>query len=136
MRYLLDTNVCIDYLTGRYPGVVARLHSCTPEEVGVSSIAVAELRYGAEKSEQPRNNNRSLDLLFEDLQVVDFDSRAAAAYGTLRTELESRGEPIGPNDMLIAAQALHARLIVVTDNVREFSRVRGLTVENWRDTPG
>ena len=132
MRYLLDTNACIDYLTGRFPSVGARLESLAPHEVGVSSVVVAELRYGAEKSARPGENNRLLDRFFEDVSVVDFDARAAAAYGTLRSHLELQGTPIGPNDMLIAAQALAVRTVLITDNVSEFSRVRGLTIENWR----
>ena len=132
MRYLLDTNVCIDYLTGRFPSVVERLQKLTPEDVGVSSVVVAELRYGAEKSTRPSENHRLLDRFFEDMDVVDFDSPAARAYGTLRSHLERQGTPIGPNDMLIAAQAVASRRVLVTDNASEFARVPGLAIENWR----
>lgn len=134
MRYLLDTNTCIDYLTGRFPSVVERLKSLAPDEVGVSSVVVAELRYGAEKSARPSENNSLLDRFFEDVPVIGFDARAAGAYGTLRSRLERRGTPIGPNDMLIAAQALAVRSVLVTDNVSEFGRVQGLTIENWRES--
>lgn len=130
--YLLDTNVCVDYLTGRYPGVATRLHQLSPAAVATSSIAVAELRYGAQKSQRPAENHRRLDLLLEDLPVLDVDLGAAAAYGGLRRELERRGQLIGPNDMLIAAQALAHGVVLVTDNVSEFGRVEGLQVENWR----
>ena len=134
MRYLLDTNVCIDYLTGRFPSVAERLRSLAPDEVGVSSVVVAELRYGAQKSARPGENNRLLDRFFEDLPVVDFDARAASAYGALRSRLELRGTPIGPNDMLIAAQALAVGSVLVTDNLSEFTRVEGLSIENWRES--
>lgn len=132
MRYLLDTNVCIDYLTGRYPKLVERWQSLAPEAVSVSAIAVAELRYGAEKSARPVENHRRLDVMLEDLAVLHFDADASAAYGKLRAALERRGMPIGANDMLIAAQALAHELVLVTDNVAEFQRIRGLRLVNWR----
>ena len=132
MRYLLDTNVCIDYLGGRYPAVVRRLTEAAPEDLAVSAVSVAELRYGADKSERPRANHARLNALFRELRCVDFDRSAAAAYGRLRSGLERRGKPIGPNDMLIAAQALSRGLVLVTDNVREFRRVPRLKLVNWR----
>jgi tRNA(fMet)-specific endonuclease VapC len=132
VRYLLDTNVCVDFLNGRFPRVVERLKSSLPEDVAVSTVAVAELRYGASRSARGVENHRRLDLLLEELAALEFDLSAAVAYGRLRSELEARGTPIGPNDMLIAAQALAKKLVLVTDNVDEFRRVDGLAVENWR----
>jgi len=136
MRYLLDTNVCVDYLNGRYPTVIERLQKTRPEDVAVSVIAVAELRYGADKSERPDANHQRLDRLLDDLASFEFDLKAASDYGRLRTELERRGTPIGPNDMLIASQARAHDLVLVTDNVAEFERVEGLRVENWRTVLG
>ncbi len=98
----------------------------------MSSIAVAELRYGAEKSARPRENHGRLDLLLEDLRTLDFDPDAGAAYGRLRAALEARGTPIGPNDMLIAAQAMAHDLVLVSADVSEFGRIDGLRLENWR----
>jgi len=132
LRYLLDTNVCIDYLTARYPPVIGRLQRVSPEDLCVSSIAAAELRYGADKSGNPSRNHARLDVLFAEMRCLEFDLAAAAAYGALRARLERDGRPIGAHDMLIAAHALSAGLVLVTDNVREFARVRGLTLENWR----
>ena len=132
MRYLLDTNVCVDYLSGRHPSVVQQLQRTAPQEVAVSAIAVAELRYGADKSARPDANHRRLDRFFAEVATLDFDHAAGSAYGRLRTSLERVGTPIGPNDMLIAAQALARDLVMVTDNVSEFERVEGLPVENWR----
>jgi tRNA(fMet)-specific endonuclease VapC len=132
LKYLLDTNVCVDYLNGRYPSVVRRIQQARPEELATNSVVAAELRYGAEKSRQPERNHARLDLLLAELAVLDFDLPAASAYGSLRARLEARGHPIGVHDMLIAAQAIVASLILVTDNVREFARVKGLVVENWR----
>lgn len=132
MRFLLDTNACVDYLTGRHPRVVARLQSSTPEDLCLSSVVVAELRYGADHSSRRRANHARIDALLEEIECLDFDVRAAASYGRVRAGLEAVGTPIGPNDMLIAAHALSRGLTVVTDNVREFKRVKGLKVENWR----
>ena len=133
MRYLLDTNVCVDYLTGRYPCVAERLRSVHPSDVAISAIAVAELRYGADKSARAAANHRALDVFLGDVATLDFDQQAAAAYGSLRTALEKAGTPIGPNDMLIAAQALATRTVLITDNLSEFGRVNGLLLENWRE---
>jgi tRNA(fMet)-specific endonuclease VapC len=132
MAFMLDTNVCVDYLTGRYPKVVARMQRCSPRELYVSVVVVAELRYGADHSARRRTNHSRIDVLVEELERVDFDLRAAAAYGRLRHQLEAGGAPIGPNAMLIAAHALSRGLTVVTDNTEEFGRVKGLKVENWR----
>ncbi|MBW3670589.1 MAG: type II toxin-antitoxin system VapC family toxin [Acidobacteria bacterium] len=132
MRYLLDTNVCVDYLNGRYPKVIERLQRTKPTEIAISAVAVAELRYGADKSARSEENHRRLDLLLEDLASLDFDLRAAAEYGSIRSELERTGTLIGPNDMLIAAQARALDVVLVTDNVNEFERVDRLRAESWR----
>ena len=132
MRYLLDTNVCVDYLSGRYPRVVERIQKSSPEDLGLSSVVVAELRYGADHSARRRGNHARVDVLVEEIECLDFDLRAAASYGRVRDRLEVSGTPIGPNDMLIAAHALSRGLTVVTDNVAEFGRVKGLRVESWR----
>jgi tRNA(fMet)-specific endonuclease VapC len=132
MAFLLDTNVCIDYLTGRYPTVVARLQDSSPEDLYLSVVVVAELRYGADHSARRRTNHSRIDVLIEEVEPLDFDLRAAATYGRVRSQLETGGTPIGPNDMLIAAHALSRGLTVVTDNTEEFGRVKGLKVENWR----
>lgn len=133
MKYSLDSNVCIDYLTGRYPSVVARLQALEPSDLCLSSIVVAELRYGANKSARPRRNHRILDTLIDEIPCREFDASAASAYGKVRAALERKGRPIGPNDLLIAAHVLSLGLILVSDNLQEFKQVRGLRVENWRE---
>ena len=132
MAFLLDTNACIDYFTGRYPRVVARIQDSSPEDLFLSVVVVAELRYGADHSARRRTNHSRIDALIEEIEPLDFDLRAAATYGRVRAQLEAGGTPIGPNDMLIAAHALSRGLTVVTDNRAEFGRVKGLKVENWR----
>jgi tRNA(fMet)-specific endonuclease VapC len=132
MRYLLDTNVCVDYLNGRFPSVTDRIRQSSPQDLCISSIVAAELRYGADRSSSQHRNHRRLDLLTAEIACVDFDLQAASAYGRVRAELEARGSPIGANDMLIAAHALALGVVLVTDNLREFERVEGLEVESWR----
>lgn len=136
MRYLLDTNVCVDILSQRYPAVAERLRRCSPEDLCISSVVAAELRYGAEKSPRSAENHKRIDLLLGEVPCLDFDPSAASVYGRIRTDLERRGEPIGPYDLMIAAHALSLRLILVSDNVRAFKKVKNLQVENWRGAGG
>jgi len=132
MKYLLDTNVCVDYLNGRHPAVTRVIQSSSPDDLCVSSVAVAELRYGAEKSAHRRRNHARLDVFLSEIPCVAFGGDAASFYGRVRTALEEKGRLIGPYDLQIAAHALSLGLVLVSDNTREFRRVRGLKVENWR----
>ena len=132
MRYLLDTNAWVDYLTGRYPSVVARIQESPPDDLCLSSVVMAELRYGAATSQRKKFNHDLLDTLAREVRSVDFDLDGARTYGELRTALEKHGTPLGPYDMMIAAHALSLGLIVVTDNESEFRRVKSLRIENWR----
>src|SRR5437773_10912747 len=119
MKYLLDTNVCVDYLTGRYPAVTRRLQAAATDDLRVSSVAVAELRYGAEKSVQRQRNHERLDVFLAEIRCVDFDTDAASVYGRIRSALERRGSIIGPYDLQIAAHAQSLGLVLVSDNVRD-----------------
>ena len=132
MKYLLDTNACVDYLNGRFPRLTKRIQQSVPSDLAISSVAVTELRYGAEKSTQRHRNHERLDVFLGDVPCVDFDSSAALVYGRVRAVLERRGMIIGPYDLQIAAHALSLDLVLVSDNVREYRRVEGLKVENWR----
>jgi len=132
MKFLLDTNVCVDYLNGRHPAVTRAIQKCSPDDLCVSSVAVGELRYGAEKSVHRQRNHARLDVFLAEIPCVDFDRNAASVYGRVRAALEKRGVLIGPYDLQIAAHALALGLVLVSDNVREFRRVRALKVENWR----
>ena len=132
MRYLLDTNICVDAMSDRYPRVAARIRRLSPHNVYISPIVVAELRYGADKSDRSRANHTKINDFIQDLQCLDFNLDAAAEYGRIRVGLEVVGQTIGANDLLIAAQALSKQLILVTDNLKEFQRVKGLQIENWR----
>ena len=128
--YLLDTNVVSDLV--RHPrGVIAKRISLEGEgNVCTSIIVASELRFGAHKRNS-KQLTRQLDLVLSVLQIMPFESPAEQHYAKLRVYLEERGTPIGPNDMLISAQSLALDCTVVTRNLREFSRVPGLKVDNW-----
>jgi len=101
------------------------------DETGISAITIAELRTGAAKSLDPDGQQALLDEFLVSFALLPFDALAAYAYGWVRADLEARGKPIGPLDMLIASHALSLGLTLVTNNEREFRRVPGLKVENW-----
>ena len=109
-----------------------RIKRLKPDDLCLSSIVVAELRYGADKSTKAKRNHERLNVLTDEMPLRDFDRSAASAYGRIRAALEKTGKPIGSNDMLIAAHAIALKLTLVTDNVGEFGRVKGLKIESWR----
>ena len=130
--YLLDTNVVSD-LIRRPHGVITKRISLEGEDNVCTSIIVAsELRFGAHKRSS-KQLTRQLDLVLSTIQVMPFEAPADRLYGKLRVYLEERGTPIGPNDMLIAAQALALDCTIVTRNVREFSHVPELKVDDWQN---
>lgn len=128
--YLLDTDVCVHAMRDRLP-VLRERFSGEEGRLFISVITLAELAFGSLKSSDPARNDARLAALVARLVVLPFDAAAASAYAAIRLDLERAGTPIGPNDMLIAAQAQSAGLIMVTGNRREFDRVPGLTVETW-----
>ena len=130
-RYLLDSNICI-YIRQRRPeGVLLRFRKLQPGEAGISVITYGELLYGAAKSAQRVSALERLRELVSLLPALALPETAAEAYGRIRAELEAGGQMIGNNDLWIAAHAVAAQLILVTNNEREFRRVRGLKVQNW-----
>jgi tRNA(fMet)-specific endonuclease VapC len=130
-RFLLDTNICI-YIRRKKPEeVLRRFRTLKQGEAALSVITFGELVYGAEKSAQRAAALEVLRELARVLPVMGLPETAAEAYGTIRAELERKGQMIGNNDLWIAAHAKAAGLTLVTNNEREFRRVRGLKVENW-----
>lgn len=131
--YLIDTNICIFLLNqrGGFENIVQRMDGMSREDIGISSITVAELELGVAASKKQNDNFKRLDRFLLDFEVIDFDRAAAAAYGPLRSTLQAQGIPIGPMDFLIAAHALALNAILVTNNTREFQRVSGLRLEDW-----
>jgi tRNA(fMet)-specific endonuclease VapC len=132
IRYMLDTNVCMDWLRGKYLPDTQRARVWNPDEICLSAITVAELVYGVWRSRDPVRNERAVVDLCSASEVVAFDDRAAEVYGQVRAQLEKAGHPIGSLDTLIASHALALDVTMVTTNERKFRRVENLRVENWR----
>lgn len=130
LKYLLDTNIAI-YVIKRRPIEVLGRFNENASRMAISVITLAELLHGAEKSCQPSGNLAVVEDFCSRLEVLPYTAKAAQHYGQIRTDLERAGQPIGVNDLHIAAHARSEGLIVVTNNVREFSRVPALLVENW-----
>jgi tRNA(fMet)-specific endonuclease VapC len=131
MRFMLDTNICIYLIKRKPPQVLSRLKEFNIGEVTVSSIAVSELEYGVAKSSKPDRNRDALDAFLAPLEILSFDGEAAYHYGQIRAFLEKEGKLIGAMDMLIGAHAVSASMTLVTNNMKEFSRIPGLRSENW-----
>ena len=131
MKYMLDTNICIHVIKHRPASVLARFQRHTPQDMCISSITLAELEYGVEKSAFPEKNRIALTMFLSGITVLPFDDAAALEYGRIRADLEKQGTPIGPNDMLIAAHAKSLGLPIITNNTREFDRLEDLQTENW-----
>ena len=132
MKYILDTNICI-YIIDNKPAKVLRKFERYPVyEFGISSITHAELQYGVEKSENKNTNQAALDEFLLPLTILPFHGkRLVSRYGEIRTALDSKGQTIGPLDMLIAAHALSLDLTIISNNIKEFSRIPTLKCENW-----
>jgi len=131
MRFMLDTDSCISLIKRRPTKIIRRITSLEPGEAGISSITLAELRFGVAKSTDQARNGQALDEFLLPLEIADFDEAAAGCYGAVRAALESSGTPIGPLDTLIGAHALSLGAVLVTHNTREFRRLPGLAIEDW-----
>lgn len=131
MSYLLDTNTCIYIMRKSSPNILERFRKEAPTNVIISSITLAELTFGMEKSSRVKENLAALKNFLQPFEVANFDGPAAEVYGRIRFELERKGTPIGPLDTLIAAHALSLGITLVTNNLKEFKRVSRLKVENW-----
>jgi len=133
MRYMLDTNICIYAIKHKPEKVFQKLQEVEPEDVCVSSVTYAELVHGVEKNVAVEKNRLALSMLLANIEILDFDVDAADCYGKIRADLEKKGTPIGPLDMMIAGHAQSLGYTVVTNNVKEFSRVMDLKIENWAE---
>lgn len=129
--YLLDTNICIYAINRKPASVINAIKEKSVLGLYISSITLAELEYGIENSLQQDSNRVALQKFISVFNVLDFDAEDAISYGKLRSRLKRTGKPIGPLDMLLAAQALSKDLIFVTNNASEFERVEGLQIEDW-----
>lgn len=128
--YLLDTNIISDLIRNPSGAAARRIEQVGAKGICTSIIVAAELRYGCAKKGSPKLQAK-VEGVLETIPVLPLDIPVDGEYGDIRTELEAAGQPIGGNDLLIAAHAYALGLTLVTDNTREFSRIRGLKVENW-----
>ena len=131
MKVMLDTNTCIAIIKRKLQQVLRRFNAYKVGEIGISSVTLAELEFGVAKSLHQEKNRAALDEFVLPLEIAGFDHEAASVYGRVRAMLEKKGTPIGSLDTMIGAHALALGVILVTNNTREFSRVKGLTVVDW-----
>ncbi|MBD2597370.1 type II toxin-antitoxin system VapC family toxin [Nostoc spongiaeforme FACHB-130] len=133
MIYLLDTNTCIQYLTGRNINVINKFKVTPRQNICLCDVVKAELYYGACRSSKKEQNLALYELFFSKYISLPFDGKSARIYGEIRSELSKLGTPIGAYDFQIAAIALANELILVTHNIKEFQRVRDLKLEDWEE---
>ena len=131
MMFLIDTNICIYIINDHPPEVVQKFREIGVGNICISSITVSELQYGAYKSKQIKKNIKRLDEFLRPFEIISYDESASKHYGQIRSYLELQGNVIGPLDMLIAAHAISENLTLITNNEKEFKRVKSLEVENW-----
>jgi tRNA(fMet)-specific endonuclease VapC len=132
MKYLLDTNICIYIINEKPERVLRKFEQYPVYDFGISSITHAELQYGVEKSKNKKTNQDALDEFLLPLTVLPFHGKKlVTCYGEIRASLESKGKTIGPLDILIAAHALSLDLTIISNNIKEFSRIPNLKCENW-----
>ena len=130
IKYLLDTNICI-YVIKRRPVEVRERFNEAAGQLAISSVTLAELLHGVEKSQQVARNLRAVEDFSSRLDVLEYGEQAAGHYGEIRAQLERQGRPIGVNDLHIAAHARSLGVVLVTNNMKEFERVEGLRLQNW-----
>lgn len=133
MRYLLDTNICIYLIKRRPSGVLERFRQHSPQDVAISTITLFELQYGVEKSRYRQRSEDALAKFLLPLNLIDLDYPSAVEAATIRAQLEKKGAPIGPYDLLIAGLARSQGIILVTNSTKEFERIDGLHLENWAE---
>ena len=131
MRYMLDTNICIFLIRKKSNRALKKLLQHEPEEICISAVTYAELVHGVEKSKAIERNRVLLIQLLSNIEIMNFDDKAAEEYGNIRTNLEEKGFPIGPLDTMIAGHARSLGYILVTNNTKEFDRIENLVVEDW-----
>ena len=131
MTWLLDTNACIRYLNGRVPKLKARLDATDPTDILACSVVKAELYFGAARSRDPAKTLTKQRYFLSRFKSLPFDDNAALRYGDIRADLTSRGQVIGPNDLMIAAICRAHGITLVTHDTTEFGRVPGLKIEDW-----
>ncbi len=131
MHYLLDTNICIYLIKKRPLAALERFRQYSPKDVAISTITLFELQYGIEKSQSRKRSEDALAKFLLPLNLIDFDRSTAVEAAIIRAQLEKKGMPIGPYDLLIAGLARSRNMTLVTNNIKEFDRIDNLDIENW-----
>ena len=131
MIYIVDSNTCIYFMNGKYPSVKEKFLSISPKNIKISAIVKGELLLGAFKSQTRKQTTTKVEKFLKPFDVIDFTDKMSYNYAEIRCELEKSGKSIGANDLLIAATVLSVNAILVTHNTNEFSRVKGLKLEDW-----
>jgi tRNA(fMet)-specific endonuclease VapC len=131
MNYCLDSNTVIYCLKGKYPNIQSRLRQIRPKNIFILEVVYAELLYGVARSQQQAKNTAKLEAFVQPFMRLPFDQRASPHYANIRAELSQQGEPIGPNDLLIASIVRAQAMTLVTHNTKDFRRVAGLSLEDW-----
>lgn len=131
MNFLIDTNICIYIMNNRPPEVIQKFKTTDVGQIGISSITVSELFYGVFKSKRQKQNLKRLEEFLTPFEILEYDESASKFYGKIRAQLEKQGDTIGPLDLLIAAHALSLDIVLVTNNEKEFNRIKSLKLENW-----
>lgn len=131
MKYLLDTNTCIDFLNGKSTRIKEKLKEFNKGKIALCSVVKAELNFGLEKSKNKDSNKIQLDIFFSEFFSYPFGDQESEIYGKIRNDLERNGNTIGPYDLQIASIAISNDLSLVTHNLREFGRADGLKIEDW-----
>ena len=131
MRYILDTNICIYIINQKPVKVLSRFKEHKAGDICISIMTEAELNYGVAKSTKPDQNSVALKEFLQPLVVLDYNEQDSEAYGRIRWELEKKGKIIGAMDLLIASQAISRDMVLITNNEKEFKRIKGIRIENW-----
>ena len=131
--YMLDTDICIFITRKSEPSLLERIESVPLEQQCISVVTLAELLYGVQVSSKKKANQEVVDLFAQHIEVLEWTSDAAKHYAEIRADLKKKGQQLGSNDLLIAAHARSLGAVIVTNNVKDFGRVKGLKLENWME---
>ena len=131
MNLFLDTDICVYAIRGKYPDIQKRIAASSPERIKIPAIVKAELLAGALRSHQADQAHAVVERFLSPFEIVSFDDACSVIYSQIRFDLEKKGHPIGPNDLLIAATALAHRGTLITHNLKEFSRISDLKLQDW-----
>ena len=129
--YFLDTNTCIYFLNGRYESIKSKILATSPNEIVIPSVVKAELLFGAYKSKKTQETLEKVEKFLEPFKIAPLDDMATHVYAELRNQMEQSGELVGPNDLMIASIVKFHEGILVTNNEKEFKRIKGLKIEDW-----